>query len=747
MKLVVVEDSELIRTQLERILALQPRIRIAGSAGDEESAVDLILAERPDAVLLDLALSPGSGVRVLQRIREAGSGARVLVLTNNASEALRASCEALGISGFFDKSREVPACLDRLFAWLPPLPDNESRRLAALLSTQLLDTPESEIYDNLARLARAITGMPMALITLVDNDRQWFLSHDGIAGRETSRTIAFCAHAILRNELMEVPDALVDPRFRDNPLVVGEPHVRCYAGVPLVLPSGEALGTLCVLDSVPRRLDTPQRDALRTLARSVVGEIELRRRVIHLEHEVERRQLAEAHIHHLATRDPLTALPNRVTFRDRLVQQLKLAARQRGGLAVMFVDLDRFKLINDTLGHDVGDAALLVAAERLAGTLRDSDTVARLGGDEFAVLLADQHDPAEAMQVAAKVIAALREPFQVRHHRLHVDASVGISLFPRHGDTADLLLRHADLAMYEAKRLGGNRASLFVPQLDERAEAAMALENDLRDAMERDELVVHYQPQAYLGDGGLYGLEALVRWNHPHMGLLAPGAFIPLAEERGCIREIGRRVLDKALAQLAVWDAAGLHIPRVAVNVSAAELRADYAEVVAAALQRHGLAARRLELEITESALTADGIEAMNLLGHLREIGVSIAVDDFGVGYSSLGKLRRLPIDALKIDKSFVDEVHENHEDAAIVKAVVTMARALALRTVAEGAEDAHQIAALERLGCDCMQGYVLARPLAAGDVPAWVQRFDAGQDDLPESQDSTFTPLAYPSE
>ena len=727
MNIIVVEDSELIRSHLLEIIATQPRIRVIGVATEEEAAISLIMATAPDAVLLDLSLAPGSGIRVLQRIRAAGCAARVLVLTNNIEPALRNACVALGVSGFFDKSFEAEQCMQQLFDWLPPLPADEPARLgaiAALTSLQLLDTAEQEIFDNIARLACEITAAPMAAVSLVGQDRQWFLAHRGIEARETSRSVAFCAHAILTSELMEVPDALADPRFRDNPLVLGAPHIRAYAGVPLVLPSGESLGTLCVLDTVPRQLSPAQKQALKTLAHSVVGEIELRRRVLQLEVEVERRRIAEAQILQVATRDPLTSLPNRIALHERLGQQVRMAHRHGGMLAFLFIDLDRFKLINDTLGHDVGDAALVEVAQRLTRTLRDSDTVARLGGDEFAVLLPQVGDADEAVQMAGKLISALNEPAHLNGHRLHLNASIGVAVYPGHGDDSEQLMRNADLAMYQAKQSGSGRVCLFSPQLDQRSRDLLALENDLRDALQRDELLAYFQPQAEVGRAGVCGAEALVRWRHPHLGILGPSHFIQFAEERGFIHQIGRQMLDLALAQLAAWDIEGLHVPRMGVNVSALELRAGYTEMVEATLARHGVAAHRLELEITESALAADAVGTLCMLARLRKLGVHISVDDFGVGYSSLGQLRRLPINSLKIDQTFIAEIDSNAQDAAIVSAVVTMARSLGLRTVAEGAEKESHLAALQALGCDCVQGYILARPMPAAQFADWVRGF-----------------------
>jgi diguanylate cyclase (GGDEF)-like protein len=535
--------------------------------------------------------------------------------------------------------------------------------------------------------------------------------------------VAFCAHTILGRELMEVPDALQDPRFCDNPLVRGAPHLRFYAGVPLVLLSGEALGSLCVLDTQPRTLTEAQRQALRTLARSTLSEIELRRRVGELEREVEARRKAEAHVQHLATRDPLTMLANRTAFHDRLGQHLLHAGRNGEGLAVMFVDLDRFKSINDALGHDVGDRVLIRTAERLGYALRESDTVARLGGDEFALILPGLGDPDKALPLAQKLAARLVEPFIENGHSLHVGASVGIALYPLHGDNADQLLRRADLAMYQSKREGNHAPVVYLEALDSRAEAERELECDLEDAIEHGQFLVFYQPQAALG-GGVCGMEALVRWRHPRRGLIGPDAFVPLAEERGLVQGIGRIVLDEALAQLVAWDAEGLRVPRMAVNVSARELRKGFVEQVGAALARAGIEPSRLELEITETALMSDGREVLQMLADLRATGVQIAVDDFGVGYSSLGRLQQLPIDALKIDLCFVDEIDVCPRKRALVQAVVTMADALGLRTIAEGTETASQLRAVEALGCHCAQGYLIGRPMPPGQAGEWLQHF-----------------------
>jgi diguanylate cyclase (GGDEF)-like protein len=733
MNIVVVEDSGLVLETLLEILAGHAGLAVVGHARGEDEAFELIAERRPDVVILDLALSPGSGLNVLKRVRAAGIGARVLVLTNQPAVPYRDLCLAAGADGFFDKCGGIDGLLQQLASWMPPLPENEAARQKALRRLHILDTPEEETFNAISRLAAAVVQAPIALVSLIDANRQWFKAHVGIQTCETSRSVSFCAHAILKNELFEIEDASRDPRFSDNPLVRGEPGIRFYAGMPLVLPTGEAVGTLCVIDRVPRRLDATQRMALEVLARNVVTELEMRQRVFELEAEVMRRREAEMRIMHLATRDPLTGLPNRAALMDRLQQGIKTAIRNRSLLAVLFLDLDRFKWINDTLGHDVGDGLLQQTAGRLTELLRDSDTVARLGGDEFAVLLPALHSPEEAERIAQKIIDAVMQPMTLRGHHVRVGCSIGLALFPAQGETEEALLRHADLAMYEAKESSGNQYRVFSEHMNARAIERLTLESELSQAIEDGQLELHYQPQVRLGDQVLTGLEALVRWNHPRLGRLSPDRFIPLAEACGLIWPLGLRVLDMAVAQMADWRRQGLAVPRVAVNVSPAQLRDGLVDAVAATLSRHGVAAEDLEIELTESALTADGPAVIELLHALRRMGVAIAVDDFGVGYSSLALLRRLPITTLKIDRSFVTELAWNNQDVAIVGAVIAMAESMGMRTVAEGVEEPAQNVALRVLGCEDGQGFLYGKPAAVAEVGAWLG--PAAADAMPGAQ------------
>lgn len=727
MRIVVVEDSALVRDKLIEMLGAQPGLSVIGHAAGEDEAYGLITARRPDLVLLDLALSPGSGLKLLKRLRALpGFAPRLVVLSNQPADPYRALCIEAGADAFLDKCADLNALLALLASWMPPLPTTEPERLRKLRELRVLDTPAEETFDALSRMAADLAGTPIALISLVDDRRQWFKARVGVEVAETSRSISFCGHALLGDSLFEIEDAAVDPRFADNPLVRGEPGIRFYAGMPLVMPGGEAIGTLCVIDRRPRRLDDVQRRALAVLARSAVTEIELRQRVLALEEEVVRRHEAEARIMHLATRDALTGLPNRAALMDRLRQGIKAAHRDGSLLGVLFMDLDRFKWINDTLGHDVGDALLQEMAARLSGVIRDSDTVARLGGDEFAIILPSLRRVEDAKVVTDKIIEAVLRPIRLQGHCIRVGCSVGLATYPQQGLTEEALLRHADLAMYAAKEAGGNRCQLFAEQMNDRAVERVTLESELRTAIELGQFELHYQPQLRLADQRMSAVEALVRWIHPRNGVMSPARFIPLAEETGLIWELGLRVLDLALAQMAAWRRQGLHVPRMAVNVSPVQLRPELIDEIAAALQRHDLPADCLEVELTESALTADGPAANGLLQSLRRMGVSIAVDDFGVGYSSLTLLRRLPISALKIDRSFIAELTWNRQDLAIVEAILTMAHSLGLRTVAEGVEQADQNVALSVLGCQDAQGYLYGRPTDVDGITRWLQALDA---------------------
>jgi diguanylate cyclase (GGDEF)-like protein len=420
-------------------------------------------------------------------------------------------------------------------------------------------------------------------------------------------------------------------------------------------------------------------------------------------------------IHYHAFHDNLTGLPNRDLFHDRLEQTVALARREAGSSAVLLIDLDRFKEINDTLGHQSGDVLLERIGATLSSVVRESDTVARLGGDEFGVV-APRTDAEGALRLAEKLREALARPSRVMGIDLEVDASVGISIFPRDGTDADTLLRRADVALYLSK--DAHAPCLYAPEQDHYSPERLALVSDLRRAVAADdELVVFFQPQADLRTGHIVRAEALVRWQHPIRGLLTPDVFLPLAEHTGLMRPLTRTVLEASLRQCRAWRDAGLDVA-VAVNVSGRDLL-DVAlpDEVADALRRHGVPADRLELEITEDTILTDPQRVRSVLARLSELGVSLAIDDFGAGYSSLGYLKRLSVDVLKIDRSFVMNMSSDENDAVIVRSTIDLGHNLGLRVVAEGVEDATAMRTLGDLDCDIAQGYYLSRPVPATDL------------------------------
>ena len=431
-------------------------------------------------------------------------------------------------------------------------------------------------------------------------------------------------------------------------------------------------------------------------------------------------KVAQEKIDFLAYHDSLTRLPNRILLRDRLEHALMRARREKGTLALLFFDLDRFKSVNDTLGHTVGDELLIDVGNCISRLIRASDTLARLGGDEFVLLMEDETDVRQVTTVARKMLDVFSTPRTVGGHALTVTASIGIARYPDDGDDADTLLKHADLAMYEAKSQGRNTYQFFSQDLTTGTLERLVMESALRGAVARKELVLHYQPQIDFADGSLAGAEALVRWQHPELGLVPPGRFIPLAEEMGIIGEIGEWVLNEACRQMVAWAVEGFEVPLVAVNLSARQIDRDQiVEITAGALQRNGLAAERLELEVTESMIMREPERALDVLDGLRALGVALAIDDFGTGYSSLAYLRRLPLNRLKVDQSFVSDIGHDTNGEAIIRAVIALARSLGLSAVAEGVETQAQAAFLRAEGCDIGQGYLYDKPMPAASLRA----------------------------
>jgi len=423
----------------------------------------------------------------------------------------------------------------------------------------------------------------------------------------------------------------------------------------------------------------------------------------------EQRELLEFQANH----DALTGLPNRVLFMDRLNQSIKYAKRYNHHLALLFIDLDNFKEINDSLGHHIGDKILIEVSKRMTAKIRKSDTLSRLGGDEFCIILNDIADIQEISNIIATGMEIFKEPFVINNTTLYVSVSVGASLYPNDGEIANELLRNADAAMYKAKHAGKNRYSFYDETMTLHAFEKIYLETELRKAFKQDELEVYYQPQVDAHNGKIIGAEALVRWNHPDMGFVYPSKFIPLAELNGMIVELDRIVMDKAFEQMSIWKKQKINPSTISLNLTIKQIEEeDFLSFLASLLSKHKIAPQDLEFEVTETQIMTNPDDSIKVLEEISALGIAIAIDDFGTGYSSLAYLKRLPISKLKIDKSFVDNLPENLEDSAIAKTIINLCRSLGIDVIAEGVESVDQKDFLVQNDCNYIQGYYYSRPL-----------------------------------
>lgn len=429
--------------------------------------------------------------------------------------------------------------------------------------------------------------------------------------------------------------------------------------------------------------------------------------------DISERKQAEDRISHLAHHDALTGLPNRLLMEDRLNQIIQMAKRKDQQVAVLLLDLDHFKTINDALGHHIGDLMLRSVAERVVKSVRATDTVCRLGGDEFLVILSDKAEDKSAARMAEKLISNLTETYSIERHQLHVTPSIGICMYPQDGTDTASLLKNADAAMYHAKQNGRNSYQFFTPSLNAKVSERLALENSLHRALERGEFVLHYQPQFDLDSGLLIGIEALIRWQHPEWGMVSPAEFIPIAEESGLIISLGEWILRTACTEARRWHETGGSKVPVAINISSVQFQQkNFLEIISRVLKESGLSPEYLELELTEGIVMQHSEKNLELLQKLKQLGVLLAIDDFGTGYSSMSYLKRFPIDKLKIDQSFVRDVVSDPADSEIIKAIIALGHGLGLRIVAEGVETSEQLDMLRLFHCDEVQGYYFSKPL-----------------------------------
>ncbi len=648
-----------------------------------DAGLRTITEARHDAILVDYRLGERDGLELLREASAAGCRAPIILLTGQGNHDIDVIAMRTGGADYLVKGQFSPAVLERAIRHaversrtLEALRESETLNRAivdALEEGVLFQDEDGNLLACNASAERILQGSFVELASRKGRHEEWKL---------------------IREDGSEFPEPELPSKIARSS---GKP---CSATVGFVDGSGEERWLSINAQPLPR----VGRNGTYPVVTSMANFTERKR--------------AEDALRRQAMYDPLTDLPNRRLFMDRLEQAIAFARRGGGSLAVAFLDLDRFKLVNDTLGHNAGDALLQQVATRLLDVMRPDDTVARLGGDEFTLILPEVYTTDDMARVAQRILDALEAPFELFGQELKVSASLGMSLFQSDGDEADSLLRHADSAVRRAKLAGRGHYQFYRAQMTEAALEQVTLERELRKALEIGSLELHYQPQYDLDNDRLVGVEALLRWRHPTLGSISPAKFIPIAEESGLIVPIGTWVLHEACRQNVAWQRAGFAPCRVAVNVSSMQFeRVDLVETVRQVLDLSGLEPRWLELELTESLVMRDVTDTANQLERLRELGVKVAVDDFGTGYSSLAYLQRLPLDTLKIDRAFVMELGAERDTLPLVRALVTLAHGLGMEVVAEGIETRSQFNTLHNLGCNFGQGFLMCRPVEASSL------------------------------
>jgi len=664
---------------IERVTTCSEGVkRLRNDSGDSGS-------DKLSAAMVDLCLPDSKGQETFDRLFQAAPHIPFLILSRPADEEVAKIAVRRGAHDYFP--------LDRIDGYFLPKILNILIQHAAILEALYCEQERAHVTLNSigdAVISADLSGQVTYLNSIAESMTGW--SSVDAVGRDLTDVF----HTIDSATHLDVPNSTA-AAIRADRIVTVTPH-----------------STLIRRDGIEVSIEessAPIHDRRGLVTGTIM-----------VCHDVSDARSLSLRMAYLAQHDELTNLPNRGLLNERLSHDITLAKRNRGRLAVLFLDLDRFKHVNDTLGHLIGDQLLQSVSKRLLGCVRDSDTVSRQGGDEFVVLLSALPNADDAAVGAQKILSTLSAPHLIEGNELHLTVSVGISTYPEDGADAEALMKSADMAMYHAKETGRNNYQFFNPTMNARAIERQRVESDLHHAIERGEFVLEYQPIMNLTTGYILSFEALIRWRRPD-GLVSPAQFIPIAEDSGQIVAIGQWVLREACRQAQSWRGAGLPATRVAVNVSAAELRSkDFRECVKDILVETGLAADYLELELTETFLMQDPQDTAIVLRALKEYGVHLALDDFGTGYSSLTHLKRFPIDTLKIDRAFIAGLNSDTDDACIVSAVIGMGKSLNMRVVAEGIETRKQLSFLQAYKCAAGQGYFLSRPLTPGDCARLLQ-------------------------
>lgn len=695
--------------QLQRILIVDDEIRIRSSLrilldGDGREiqecetgldAIAILKSQDVDLVLLDINLPDISGLEVLEWV--AGNKMTTNVIFVSADDSIDSAILALryGAIEFVRKPFKLEEMQRKV--------DNAlyRRRMERSYAQMTARIQQSEQLHRFL-----VENSPDLIYTLDDTGRFMFINYrvESLLGYKREELIGQKYCTIVHDEDVEKAHYAFNERRVDNRATANlEVRLKCKNDHFRYFDSHYIVAMMNATGIYGEKQGATDSDT-----KSFMGTYGVAR-------DITERKIAEETISFQALHDQLTQLPNQRLFKDRLEMALTLSKRHGGMVGVMFIDLDRFKLVNDTYGHAEGDELLKNVAHRLLGCMRAGDTLARKGGDEFTVLLPDLQQADAANIIADKILNELRAPFVVAGHDCRVTASIGVAVFPRDGETVDVLLKNADIAMYRVKADGKNDTRFYIPDMNSCYHERINLENDLRRAIHNSEFELYYQPKVSVIDFQIVGMEALIRWHHPLHGLMNPRAFIDLAEEVGLIGEITDWVLEEACGQLAKWHAMGLGDLRMSVNVSPQEFqRRDMVERVSFQVDRHNLRRDSLEIEITENILLHDAASVVKKMSAIKELGVRISIDDFGTCYSSLNYLRLIPISTIKIDQSFVRDLSEEHRSSAIIQAIVDIAKGFGLHLVAEGVETNYQMKTLHQLGCEEMQGYLFSRPVPA---------------------------------
>lgn len=585
--------------------------------------------------------------------------------------------------------------------------------------------------SRLVNVAAALAGTPTAAVSLLGSDAVHFRAAIGFHLPEVPRQDAPCASAAGEAEFLEIADATLDATFSRHPMVVGELGMRHYFGAPLRTRGGALLGVLCVFGREPRLLDAPRRESLLLLARHIADEIETRARLRQHEQRIDARRRGESAVSQLSMRDALTALPNRTALLQRLDQGLRVARRAKQMLGVVVLNVDVPRPMGQRLSQAASDEIATQMARRLSAGLRESDVVARLSDDEFAIVFGQVDSIDGAQATARKILGLVPESCELGGESTVLACHLGVALFPQHGVGGAQLIHSARQAAAIGRSMGGRTYRL----VDETTEATPMLAweasdfaSDLRRALLEDEIQLAFEPQWSLASDALGAIAVTPRWQHRRHGQIPPEQFIPLAEESGVIDELARHCYDRALALWATWKALGVALPKLVLKLSPLQIRGPLIRDLQALLQRHGVDAHEIEIDLAEAAVLAEGPALPLALDELRALGFSIAIQDFGSGYMSLPMLQRLPLRALKIDRGFIEDVDRSMRSAAIVEAMITLGRSLGLALIADGVERAEQQSLLRRLGCDAAQGSLLTGPLTEDALPGWLAEHAAGR-------------------